>query len=45
MKIAKAPVPYMRKMKERATERHLQNDLISNINTYTIGKAKSHKLN
>lgn len=45
IKIAKAPVPHMRKMKERSKERHLQDDLISNINTYTIAKAKRQKLN
>lgn len=45
IKIAKAVVPHMRKMKERSKERHLQDDLISNINTYTIAKAKRQKLN
>lgn len=45
MKIAKAPVPHMRKTKERSTERPLKKDFINNINTYTIAKAKKQKLN
>lgn len=45
MKIAKAPVPHMRKTKERSTERPLKKDFINNIKTYTIAKAKKQKLN